>query len=641
MEDRMLSDEILLGIINSKSGGGGTTDYSQLSNKPQINSVELSGDKSLSDLGIASATALGTVSNAVTAIKDGTNIDSFGDVETALAGKQGVLTAGDYVSINNNEIKVRTSKGTELHTYKFTSQNGGYGMMIEKYVKGTKVSETTYSNGDVAGQEIDIDGVMTFGYTYAGYLWHYTLLVDSREHLDGQTVSWYYSDPVEYTENFDIAADASKNLVLKEDLDAAISSAYHHAGTKTCAELVAGLLVAANEGNVYNITDSGTTTADFIDGAGQPIKAGDNVGIAKISAGVYKFDLLSGFVDTTNFVQKSQTAGLLKNDGTVDTTIQGDVDSLRSGLIDVTESVGYTGHRNLLKSLTRKAVTGTNGITVAPTFDSLGNVNSIVVNNQTASGSGSTKLASIDYLPAGTYKISGCLVPNANGDKNVFIWDVTASSQVVQCLHSEETFTVVSGHSYLLNLYASVGQTIDTTLYPMIRVASDTDNTYVPYHPVLGEVANDYLNTDVESRIEAVESGLADLQNDVEGAWTELALSDVITISQDVTLSSTPSKVYRRGNRIRLMLNAIDDITIGGSGYTTIGTIKSGYRPAYDQLMGGIVNSSTGATALWTPALYTINFSGNVNLVLGTAGTIGSASKAWSPGTITIEWALN
>lgn len=35
-------------------GGGGTTDYTQLSNKPQINSHELSGNKSSSDLGLQS-----------------------------------------------------------------------------------------------------------------------------------------------------------------------------------------------------------------------------------------------------------------------------------------------------------------------------------------------------------------------------------------------------------------------------------------------------------------------------------------------------------------------------------------------------------------------------------------------------------
>lgn len=39
----------------TSSGGGGTTNYSDLTNKPQINSVTLSGNKSLSDLGIAPA----------------------------------------------------------------------------------------------------------------------------------------------------------------------------------------------------------------------------------------------------------------------------------------------------------------------------------------------------------------------------------------------------------------------------------------------------------------------------------------------------------------------------------------------------------------------------------------------------------
>ncbi len=38
--------------ITSGGGGGGTSDYTDLSNKPQINSVTLSGNKSLADLGI-------------------------------------------------------------------------------------------------------------------------------------------------------------------------------------------------------------------------------------------------------------------------------------------------------------------------------------------------------------------------------------------------------------------------------------------------------------------------------------------------------------------------------------------------------------------------------------------------------------
>ena len=53
---KTINGESILGEGNLEIyGGGGTTDYTQLTNKPQINSVELSGNKSLSDLGIQPA----------------------------------------------------------------------------------------------------------------------------------------------------------------------------------------------------------------------------------------------------------------------------------------------------------------------------------------------------------------------------------------------------------------------------------------------------------------------------------------------------------------------------------------------------------------------------------------------------------
>lgn len=48
-------------IIPESGGSGGTSDYSDLTNKPQINSVTLSGNKSLSDIGAASAADLADV----------------------------------------------------------------------------------------------------------------------------------------------------------------------------------------------------------------------------------------------------------------------------------------------------------------------------------------------------------------------------------------------------------------------------------------------------------------------------------------------------------------------------------------------------------------------------------------------------
>lgn len=53
---KTINSQSLLGEGNLEiSGSGGTTDYTQLTNKSQINSVELSGNKSLSDLGIQPA----------------------------------------------------------------------------------------------------------------------------------------------------------------------------------------------------------------------------------------------------------------------------------------------------------------------------------------------------------------------------------------------------------------------------------------------------------------------------------------------------------------------------------------------------------------------------------------------------------
>lgn len=91
-------------------------------------------------------------------------------------------------------------------------------------------------------------------------------------------------------------------------ISAALGSVYKPAGDKTCAELISSLLVEGNVGKVFNITDSGTTTADFVGGAGKPIYAGDNVAIVDVGTSgspSYKFDKLSGLVDLSGYVLKT------------------------------------------------------------------------------------------------------------------------------------------------------------------------------------------------------------------------------------------------------------------------------------------------------------------------------------------------
>ena len=113
---------LALGVAQAGGGGGGgTSDYSDLSNKPQINSVTLSGNKSLSDLGIPT------------------------------------YTAGDNVTISNNEISV---EGLELEkedsfvqdAVDKTNVSGGNVSLSQKvngnYSKGLYLNSDATINGD-------------------------------------------------------------------------------------------------------------------------------------------------------------------------------------------------------------------------------------------------------------------------------------------------------------------------------------------------------------------------------------------------------------------------------------------------------------------------------------------------------------
>ena len=84
----------------------------------------------------------------------------------------------------------------------------------------------------------------------------------------------------------------------------ALSSIYTPRGKLTCAELTSALLIEANVGNVYQMSDSGTTSALFINGAGITINVNDNVGIIKAGADSYMFNYMGSAFDLTDYQKK-------------------------------------------------------------------------------------------------------------------------------------------------------------------------------------------------------------------------------------------------------------------------------------------------------------------------------------------------
>ena len=115
-----------------------------------------------------------------------------------------------------------------------------------------------------------------------------------------------------------------------------LRGAYHPAGSKTVAELTSDLLVKANLGNVYKITEDGVTSDLFIGGAGQTIKTGDNAVVLYASEDTYKFSLESGIVDLDAY-QKKELTSAIGNETTVEAAISKNADDI-SDIQDVIPS---------------------------------------------------------------------------------------------------------------------------------------------------------------------------------------------------------------------------------------------------------------------------------------------------------------
>ena len=91
--------ELLWQAVEKLEGGGdtpsGTSDYDDLSNKPQINGTTLSGNKTASDLGLATSTVVSEISALVEALD--------GDNEALQTAVEGKADASDIPSTSDIE----------------------------------------------------------------------------------------------------------------------------------------------------------------------------------------------------------------------------------------------------------------------------------------------------------------------------------------------------------------------------------------------------------------------------------------------------------------------------------------------------------------------------------------------------------
>ncbi|MBE5917536.1 MAG: collagen-like protein [Pseudobutyrivibrio ruminis] len=121
-----------------------------------------------------------------------------------------------------------------------------------------------------------------------------------------------YENTTEYVSPLE--SDLPTSRAVYRAMSSAVYGAYHPSGSKSVSELTSDLLVQANVGNVYKITNSGVTTDLFIEGAGITINAGDNAVVVYASENTFKFDLQSGVVDLSGYQEKELPSGAMIED---------------------------------------------------------------------------------------------------------------------------------------------------------------------------------------------------------------------------------------------------------------------------------------------------------------------------------------
>jgi hypothetical protein len=370
----------------------------------------------------------------------------------------------------------------------------------------------------------------------------------------------------------------------------ALSSIYTPRGDITCAELTSSLLISDNIGNVYEVSDSGTTTALFLQGAGKPIAIGDNVGIINAGQGRILFNLMANAFDLTDY-QKKDLASTIEGATTVEgalgalstdkqskdlattvesattvegalgalsdnkqaktlttsvesqTTVEGALGALstnKATQAEVNDIVNVLGAKNLFDGSI--VTTTAKGVTFTQNADG-----TISVTGSNTQGSGIGVFAkSIQRLKAGSYILSGCPSPTSGGlhiqlsdsDLNVLIAEAYDGNEASFTLNEDTNCKVMYWGSSNLAITGTL------TISPMIRLASDPDNTYQPY-----AMTNQQLTAENEA-----------LTNNIN-----------VNGSKNVLASLTPSGTYLG---ITISRNESGDIVVNGTATASPTTIS-------------------------------------------------------------------
>ena len=181
------------GNLEIQTGSGGTSDYSQLNNKPSINGVELSGNKTTSELGI----------NIPTKTSDLTNDSGFLTSESepafnASAAKN--ITNADVLNWNSKQAQLQS--GINIMTINGNSILGSGNLQIQTggTPESITVTDTTYTIASLVGNKI---------YTFSNPLTSLTITAYGDTSLE--TVLYFTAGT-----NFNFSVPSDSKYIIEE-----------------------------------------------------------------------------------------------------------------------------------------------------------------------------------------------------------------------------------------------------------------------------------------------------------------------------------------------------------------------------------------------------------------------------------------
>lgn len=147
-------------------GGGGTTDYNELSNKPKINSVTLSGNKSLEDLGIY----IPSTDDFVKLVDLDSLVSSYGYLKTHQS-LEDYYTKTEVDSALEGKVDVEVGKGLSSNDYTTTEKSKLASLEnyddtdVKSDIQDLQITKADKTELDDYTKTVDLKSVTdTFGY---------------------------------------------------------------------------------------------------------------------------------------------------------------------------------------------------------------------------------------------------------------------------------------------------------------------------------------------------------------------------------------------------------------------------------------------------------------------------------------------